>query len=131
MMETLLVLGSGRGIYREYIFQAAATRYALVLLEQNPLSWQAPYIVDSAQVAWADQQGVLDAARELSQRHQLVGIFTYDEMLVGLTAVVAKALGLRYLDPSCAERCRDKHQMRAAFEAADVPSPASRLIHTM
>lgn len=127
-MGTLLVIGSGRDLYREYILQSAARRHTLLLLQENPASWQQPYIADHASAVMADQAAMIEAARNLCQRHGCDGIFTYEEQSVELTAAIAATLHLPYNSPASVRRCRDKLVMRQTWEAAGVPSARSRLV---
>lgn len=127
-MGTLLVIGSGRDLYREYILQSASQRHTLLLLQESPVSWQQPYIADHARAVMADQASIIQAARTLCQRHGCDGILTYEEQSVELTAAIAAALDLPYHSLDVARRCRDKLVMRQTWEAADVPSARSRLV---
>jgi biotin carboxylase len=124
-MATLLVLGSGQDVYREYTFRAAQGRHSLVLLQEAPISWQRRYVVDAVQTPLTDPDIACETARALDRQHHFDGIFTFEEASVETTAIVARALGLPFLDSATATRCRDKHQMRSAFARTGVPSAAS------
>jgi biotin carboxylase len=124
-MATLLVIGSGQDVYREYTFRAASGHHSLVLLQEAPITWQGRYVVDAARVPLSDPDLVCDAARALDRMHHFDGIFTFEEASVETAAVLAHALGLPFLDVPTARRCRDKCAMRAAFARAGVPSAAS------
>jgi biotin carboxylase len=50
------------------------------------------------------------------------GVMTYDETLVPLAAAVAAEAGLPGLSQTSAASARDKHRMRSAWSAANVPS---------
>jgi biotin carboxylase len=126
-MATLLVVGSGQDVYREYTFRAARGRHSLVLLQDAPVTWQGRYVVDAAQAPIADSAAACAAARALDRQHHFDGIFTFEEASIETTAVIAGALGLPFLDPATARRCRDKREMRLAFARAGVPSAASHV----
>jgi biotin carboxylase len=126
-MATLLIVGSGQDVYREYTFRAASGRHSLVLLQDAPATWQRRYVIDSAQVRLADSAAACAAACALDRQHQFDGIFTFEEASVETTALMAATLGLPYLDLGTARRCRDKREMRSAFARAGVPSAASHL----
>jgi len=130
-METLLIIGSSRDIYREYILRSLASRYSLVLLEKKPVDWQKKYVVYSKYVDWDQPDTVVDAARSLNEQYHFCGVLTYDELLVELVARVAAALRLPGNDMASAYRCRDKSAMRRAFEQAKVPSAASHLVTSL
>lgn len=130
-MPTMLVIGSGRDIYREYALRALAARYSLVLLEQKPISWQRKYILESRPADWDQPDVVVELATALDNQHHFSGVMTYDELLVELVAQVAEALGLPGNDRASAYRCRDKSAMRRAFAQAGVPSAASRLVMSL
>ncbi|HEV7664447.1 MAG TPA: phosphoribosylglycinamide synthetase, partial [Chloroflexota bacterium] len=119
-MATLLVLGSGQDVYREYTFRAAQGRHSLVLLQDAPISWQRRYVVDAVQSPLTDPDVACETARALDRQHHFDGIFTFEEASVETTAIVARALGLPFLDSAAATCCRDKHQMRSAFARAGV-----------
>ena len=124
-MDTLLVLGSGQQVFREYILKTAAARQPVVLLQEQAPTWQRPYIVDWQCVPMADADQAIAAARQLAERHRLSALLTYDETAVELAATIGLILGLPYLSPACARRCRDKLAMREALAAAGVPSARS------
>lgn len=64
-MGALLVVGSGYQPYREYILEALARSAPLALLQEAPLTWQAPYVRDIGCASTTDVQAVLAAAHEL------------------------------------------------------------------
>lgn len=130
-METILVIGSGTAPYRQYSLSAMASRYALVLVQEDAITWQAPYIVDSERAAMADPGAVAAAAGRLADRHRIAGILTYEEPSVELTAAAAAELGLPCISLETARLCRDKHLMRKALAAHGVPSAASVLVSSL
>jgi biotin carboxylase len=126
-MATLLVIGSGEEVYRKYIVQSLSSRHSLALLQEQPISWQAPYIKASAVVDISDYTSVRIAAQHLHRKHRFDGIFTYEENAVELTAMIAEQLQLNFSSVETAQRCRDKRLMRQTWAQAGVPSARSEL----
>jgi biotin carboxylase len=121
--EALLVLGSGDPVYRDYALRALAECRRVLLVESGPITWQSGYVIDTLDIPPGDQSAVLEAVR--SWGGAVRGITTYSEFCVESAAVVAARLGLRFVDPGTARRCRDKSAMRVAFAVAGVPSAQS------
>jgi biotin carboxylase len=133
----VLLIGSGRRDYREYLIRGLAARTPLWLVDEEPATWQTGYLAGSSVVAMIDparfvpdEQGLLDAAAEVGKERSVLGICTYDEGLVIATAVVAERLGLPGLTMAGAENCRDKHLTRTALTAAGLPQPRFMLVST-
>lgn len=131
MKKKLLIVSSGNRIYREYALRSIATHYDLVLLHDEPLTWQEPYLIDFDQIDITDKEQVVAAARAMARRHQIAGILTYDEPSLEVTAAVAENLQLRHHRPASARLCRDKFAMRQAWDKAGVPSARSRLVFSL
>src|SRR5690242_9477681 len=129
-MEPLLVVRSGSQIYREYALREIAAHYPVVLLDDRPNTWQAPYVLDFVQVPLTDAEALLAVVSQLKERYRFKGVFSYDEALVVETALVAEALRLPSNSVNTARRCRDKHLMRQAWQRAQVPSASSYLVHS-
>lgn len=134
----VLLLGSGRQLYREYLIKGLAQRAGLWLIDEQAPTWQSPYIVGATVVRpldhermVPDQRGLIDAAVELAQDRKVIGVVTYDEPLVIAAAHVAEALGVRGLTVSGARNCRDKHRSRTALTAAGLPQPGFALARTL
>src|SRR4051794_4408274 len=121
-MRPLLVISSGSQIYRECALQAIAAHYPIVLLNQKPSTWQAPYLLDFVQVPLTDIEAVLTVVSELKERYQFRGVFTYHEAFVEVAAKVAEVLNLPSNSVKTAHLCRDKYLMRQAWQNAHVPS---------
>ncbi|MBA2681890.1 MAG: ATP-grasp domain-containing protein [Ktedonobacteraceae bacterium] len=131
MKKRLLIISSGNRIYREYALRSIATHYDLMMLHDEPLTWQEPYLIDFKQIDITDKEKVLAAARALAQRHQIAGILTYDEPSLEVTAAAAENLQLRHHCPASARLCRDKFAMRQTWDRAGVPSARSRLVFSL
>lgn len=133
----VLLIGSGRRAYREYILAGASSRCPLWLIDAEPVGWQQPYVVGGTVVEPLDHErevpdlpALLAAAEELARRRRVVGVFTYDELLVVAAARIADRLGLPGLTADGADRCRDKHAGRTALSAAGLRQPRFALVRT-
>ncbi|WP_327261391.1 ATP-grasp domain-containing protein [Streptomyces sp. NBC_01232] len=128
-MARLLMLGAGIDIYRKYILETLHARGDdVALIDTVPRPWTEPFVRAGVKVDLRDRDAVGEAALSLHRDAPFDGVLTYDEAQVELTAYVAALLGLPGLSPGAAARCRDKRAMRAAFEAAGVPSARSVLV---
>jgi biotin carboxylase len=126
----LLVVGSAGQRYREYLLESAAQRVPLWLLDGVESTWQRPYVQGTSVVKLLDQDRLIpdqkllvETARELAARHNVVGVWTYDETLVVATADIAEQLGLPGLGGAGVQNCRNKHRNRQALTAAGLPQP--------
>jgi hypothetical protein len=133
----VLLIGSGRRAYREYLLKGAADRYPLWLIDAEPVGWQRPYVVGGTVVEpldadreVPDQPALLAAAVAVSRRHRVRGVFTYDELLVIVAAQIADRLAVPGFGPEGADRCRNKHRSRLALAAAGLRQPRFGLAHT-
>lgn len=134
----VLLIGSGRRDYREYLIRGLAARTPLWLIDEEPATWQTGYLAGSSVVAMVDparfvpdEQGLLDAAAEVGKERPVLGVCTYDEGLVIATAVLAERLALPGLTTIGAQNCRDKHLTRTALTAAGLPQPRFVLVTTV
>jgi biotin carboxylase len=134
----VLLIGSGWRPYREYLLKGLARESALWLIDEQPATWQLPYLVGSSMVAALDEQravpdrqGLIDVALKIAEDHKITGVLTYDELLVTATAHIAERLGVRGLTVAGAENCRDKSRTRAALTAAGLPQPGYALVHDL
>lgn len=75
-----------------------------------------------------DGAALLARARELHKRRPLAAVLTFSEYYIPAVADLAATLGLRYLDPAVARRCRDKAATRRALAAAGLPTPELRVV---
>jgi biotin carboxylase len=119
----VLVIGCGRRRYREYLLASAASRHPLWLFNDDELNWQREYIVGGTVVALRDREAVLTAARALAAAMPVLGVLTWDEMLVVNTAYVAAELGLPGSGINGAEGCRDKVRNRRVLTGAGLIQP--------
>jgi biotin carboxylase len=134
----VLLIGSGRQLYREYLLSGLARRAAVWLIDEQPMTWQRPYVAGGTVVRpldhermVPDQPGLIDAAVRIARDRKVTGVVTYDEALVIAAAHVAEALGVPGLTVSGARNCRDKHRSRTALRAAGLPQPGFALARTL
>jgi len=112
----LLVIGSGSQAYRGYALEGISSRTSVVLLTNQPVSWERGLVAHAAVVDFAHYPSVVQAARAAAAD----GILTYDERFVELTARLAGDLGLPYTDPDAVRVCKDKSRLRRTLHAAGV-----------
>jgi biotin carboxylase len=131
----LVVIGTGRRQFREYLLRSIARDYRVHLLLWAEPTWEREY-----SVGWTvltdvhetiDPQDMIDAVRELDRHDPVAGVLAWDEARILQCAKVAAALGLTGGDPDATMRCRDKHLTRQALSAAGVSQPVSILAATV
>lgn len=134
----ILLIGSGRRPYRQYLIEGLAERAPLWLIDKDPASWQSPYLAGSSVVPMLnasrsvlDEAGLTEAAAKVDAERGVAGVCTYDEGTVIAAAVVAERLGRPGLTVAGAERCRDKHLTRKALTAAGLLQPQFALAATL
>jgi biotin carboxylase len=128
----LALVASGDRRYREYLVQAAASRYRLWLLDAHEPTWQQPYIAGSSLVDTRDPQALITAAQAISDGPgSLAGVLCYDEWSIHAAATLADALGLPTSPPTAVAACRDKAATRHQLARAGVPQPQSHPVTTL
>ncbi|MBN1172389.1 MAG: hypothetical protein JXA67_09460, partial [Micromonosporaceae bacterium] len=70
---TLLLVGSGRQGFREYIMDAISADHRIALITGGRCTWQRPYIVDYEPAELSDVPALLRAAMALAARNELAG----------------------------------------------------------
>jgi carbamoylphosphate synthase large subunit len=128
----LLLIGTGKRAFREYLLASIASRYRVHLLCGAEPGWPRGYldgwtVIDSMDDT-IDATQMCAAARELAARETIQGVLSWDEARILQAAKVAAELGLPGGDPAMVMRCRDKHLTRKALAAAGVPQPGSVLV---
>lgn len=79
-----------------------------------------------------DEDAVLSKAKELSEKYNIVGVFTLNEYRVALAARIRKVLGITYgLSYEAAFRCRNKKETRKILTDNNVNSVKYRLIRSI
>lgn len=127
MKESVLVIGSGYRHFREYALRGLAQRYRVVVIGRPGMDWQLTYAADHREVDLTDEAAVLAAAQDLAAGNDIVGVVTWEEMLVTLAAEIGARIGVRTMPVEAARVCRDKARQRERFRAAGVPSARFRL----
>ena len=133
----VLLIGSGQRAYREYLFPGLGRRAPLWLIDEATPVWQRRYVAGSCTVppvggndVVPDEERLIDAALEVASRRPVLGVCTYDELLVIATARVGERLGLPGLGVATARRCRDKLATRQALTRAGLPQPRFALVQS-
>ncbi|MFD4574239.1 acetyl-CoA carboxylase biotin carboxylase subunit family protein [Streptomyces sp. NPDC058417] len=128
----LLVIGSGPRPLRGYLLEQTAAHYPLLLINDAPMTWQKPYVVDHEVADLNDPIAVNIAAASLAVRWPIAGVLTWDEFHLMAAARLAHSLGGRRGNTLAAvAAARDKATSRQRFAAADVPSAASTWVHSL
>jgi carbamoylphosphate synthase large subunit len=128
----LLIIGTGKQSFREYLLASIASRYRVHLLCGAPPGWPRGYLdgwsLIDAMDDTIDATQMCAAARELAARDTVRGVLSWDEARILQSATVAAELGLPGGDPDMVLRCRDKHLTRQALDEGGVPQPRSVLV---
>jgi biotin carboxylase len=128
----LLLIGTGKQAFREYLLASIASRYRVHLLCGAEPGWPRGYLdgwtVLSSMDDTIDATQMCAAARDLAARETVRGVLSWDEARILQSAKVAAELGLPGGDPDMVLRCRDKHLTRKALDAGGVPQPRSVLV---
>lgn len=129
----LVVIGSGGRPYREYAFAALAASYRLSAVLPAGSQWPREHLADARVADLGDELAVTDAVRALlaaATDGTPVGVLTWDETALELTAAVAEKLSLPHMSPGAAARCRDKYATRTLLDEAGLPAVRYGLAHS-
>lgn len=122
----VLLVSSGQQLYREYLLSQLSGAFAVWLITDESVDWQAPYLTGTTRVAALDHEQVLAAARDVQAQRPVAGLLSWDERYIIVTADVADTLGLPGASPAGVRACRDKAASRDILRAAGLPQPDSR-----
>ncbi|WP_331719344.1 ATP-grasp domain-containing protein [Streptomyces sp. NBC_00158] len=122
MLDSVLVIGSGYLHFREYALRGLAEHHRVVLIGQRPLDWQLKYAAEYREADLQDEAAVFAAADELAAGNRIVGVVTWEEMLITRAAAVGARLGVPTMPVEAARACRDKAEQRRLFQEQGVPS---------
>ncbi len=133
---TLLVVGSGLKVYREYLVEpisrrARAAGLELVLLNNLKPTWQDDYFDEIIVTNVFDSEVMGVAARELAARRRIVGVLCWDEPLVLDAGLLAAEFGVPGLSARGVRGCRDKELTRAELTRAGLHQPGFELTTTV
>ncbi|MEU3777070.1 ATP-grasp domain-containing protein [Streptomyces sp. NPDC032472] len=133
---TLLVIGSGLKVYREYLIapirrRALAAGLETVLVNNLKPTWQREYFDEIAVANVFDTEALNAAAREVAARRRIVGLMCWDEPLVLDAGLLAAEFGVPGLSVPGVRGCRDKQRTRAELTAAGLHQPGFALTTTV
>lgn len=128
-VPVLLVLGTGRRQFREYILAALAEQALLVAVDTRLPSWQSAYTEEFATCA-PDVHSQLAAGRELARSHRVAGVVSLDERFAESAALLAEELGLPGPGTAVVRTCLDRWQTRRMLNDAGVGTVRARLAVT-
>lgn len=120
-----------RRIKREGLESLAAARrlgYDVVLLGRSLPDLARPWVTEFRQVNTFDTEESVAAAVELATRYEIVGVPSFTEVDIQLTAAIAARLGLRGLPEHAALRARNKYAMKRALDTLDGVLPRYRRV---
>jgi biotin carboxylase len=134
--KVLLVVGIGsqkgrdNRPYREYLLRAAADRHPVWLFERDEITWQRDYAIGSTVLNLFNVDEMVQAAKELADRHDIVGVLCPDEAVLPFYAAIVDFLGLPGLSAATAAKCRDKKTSRRLLTEAGVPQPGFTTVYS-
>ncbi|WP_333766948.1 ATP-grasp domain-containing protein [Streptomyces sp. IBSBF 2435] len=133
---TLLVIGSGLKVYREYLVAPISRRAReagldTVLLNNLKPTWQQEYFDEVVVANVFDSEVMGAAARELAARRDVVALMCWDEPLVLDAGLLAAEFGVPGLSARGVRGCRDKELTRAELTAAGLHQPGFGLTTTV
>ncbi|WP_093455973.1 MULTISPECIES: ATP-grasp domain-containing protein [unclassified Streptomyces] len=99
----------------------------VVLIDQDPPKWALPYLAAQATMDLRDLRAAETFLASAAVQLDAVGLTTYMEHFVELTARLTHQLGLPGNSPTAAAACRDKATTRRLLAEHGVPSARSYL----
>lgn len=123
-MAKILILGSGRDVYREHLLASVSVEHDVVLAQAAVATWQSRHVTSLHRITPGDLPAVLQLARDES----VDAVLTWTDSWIQTAAAASSALRLPGHPVPSARACRDKHRMRQVWAAAGVPSARSVLV---
>ncbi|MCT9075232.1 ATP-grasp domain-containing protein [Streptomyces fulvoviolaceus] len=123
----ILLLGAGAPEFREYVLRQIARVRPVVLVDQDSPKWARPYLAAQTAVDLRDPEAAEVSLIKVADQLGAVGVTTYMEHFVELTARITHQLGLPGNSPTAAAACRDKAITRRLLAEHGVPSASSYL----
>ncbi|MEU6207624.1 phosphoribosylglycinamide synthetase, partial [Micromonospora musae] len=123
--KTVLLVGAGERIRREYTVRSIASGYNILLIDDQEISWQSPYVTAACTVSSLKGAELWDAADALLAEHAADGVLTYADYALEDAAELARSLGVRYTSADSVRATRDKHLQRQLLAKAGVRSARS------
>ncbi|SEM10980.1 ATP-grasp domain-containing protein [Streptacidiphilus jiangxiensis] len=124
----LLIVNSGRQEYREYSFESLSRRFRLSAVLPAGPTWQDAYLDRAVVTDTSDPAALGEALAQLGADGPGVGVLTWDETVLEVTAQAAEKLGLPHMSAAAAAHCRDKYRTRSLMAEAGLPSVRYRLV---
>lgn len=116
---------------RLYMMERAAADRPLLLINDKPITWQAPYIIDHEITDLTDPLAVDAAADALAARWPIAGVLTWDEYHLLAAARLAERYGVPGNPPTAVTAARDKATSRQLFDLREVPSARSTWVRSL
>ena len=123
--STILLVGSGERLYREYLLASIARDHDVWLLDASAPDWQSRYVAGATVLDPFDERALVRAARDVAARRPVAGALSYDEALILPTARIVEELELPGMSVETVRRCRDKLATREAVAAVGIAQPQS------
>ena len=128
MRPLLLVIGTGRREFREYLLRSIQQQYRIHLFAASKPSWELEYLDGHSVVD--NPSDSITVAKQMQSREPISGVLCWEEARILQAGEVARALGLPG-DPDAIARCAETHLTRQALAAAGVPQPAWARVGTL
>lgn len=122
MRPLLLVIGTGRREFREYLLRSIHQQYRIHLFTALQPTWELEYLDGHAVLDTDDVQAMVTVAKQIQEAEPISGVLCWEAGSVLRAGEVARALGLPG-DPDAIARCAETHLTRQALAAAGVPQP--------
>ncbi|MBP2706963.1 ATP-grasp domain-containing protein [Microbispora sp. RL4-1S] len=128
--ERIVLVGSGGRAYREYAFADAAARCEVALVGPAEPTWQSGYLAGHGVVADSGVDALTRAVGAcVAAAPGRAGVFTWDEVVLEVTAAAAARLDLPHMSPAAARNCRDKLTTRLLLREAGLPAVGFAHVH--
>ena len=125
MEKRILIIESGDVSFRGYILQALHLHgFKIVLLKQETPTWELRWIENSLIADFSQVPEVISMVGDYHKRKPILGVFTYIDLYVELTAVVSREFGLHFFSEETALHVRNKYLMRSKLLAHGLLQPA-------
>lgn len=130
MRPLLLVIGTGRREFREYLLRSIHQQYRIHLFAAAKPVWEMEFLDGHTVIAADDVPAMITMAKDLQSGEPVSGVLCWEEKLVRQAGEVARSLGLPG-DPDAIARCGETHLTRQALAAAGVPQPGWARVSTL
>ncbi len=132
MKERLLIVGSVSETYRRYVLDTACNKVkSIVLITDKKVTFESQITSEIIFANTLDATQMYQRVTEYFSLEEFAGIFTYDENAIESVAELAQKMGLNFISPLVAKRCRDKYAMRSCLQKHDLLVPSFKKIQTV